>query len=225
MSWHFGIVSCLAVLAACSGPAPSRPSEEPARVASGIDSQPRLFATARVFGGSPVSTSPTPDDRLPAYGAEYEGKVDASLLTEERESALPVHPTSSEETDLSNYQAGGWSFSYDTASTRRALFHYYMNYDRFTSGVLIVTLDTAAALDARPADSLAIAGLGSRERFAEHCRFGGYRPDDRIIGVVRDSTPERWMPARLAWLIDGRSARLRAMRPDSVACKLDEDPD
>src|SRR5436305_11193055 len=85
---------------------------------------------------------------------------------------------------------------------------FLSDFSRFSSGVLVVTLDTTlvrnqseAPFDTKRADSIAVRDLGKTERFSTDCKFGAHSRDERINGVVPDTTPEQWMRPRLAWLL------------------------
>jgi hypothetical protein len=164
-------------------------------------------------------------------GLEYERAVQAALLPDVRD-ATPVRPPTSDETDLSNYQAAGWRIGVDPDDVGRIPVRFFANYSRGTSGVVTITLDTTLTgrrleppFDSNVGDSVAIAGLRRQERVAIECRFGAYDRDERIIGVLRNDTREQWMPARIAWLLDTARVRIRAIRPMGITCIRDENPD
>ena len=161
--------------------------------------------------------------------SSYRAALAASLLPDEAPAAR-VAPLPSDDTNLSNYQSSGWWLGWSNDQSTHSRFS--ADFDRFTSGVLIFKIDTLLArdqkeppFDGKLADSVAIRGLSATERFATGCRFGTRPADERITGVVPDSTRERWMQPRLAWLIDTVTARIRRIRPDSIACALEPDPD
>jgi hypothetical protein len=222
------LLAIVSLVSACEGR--SRPSE--ARPApAGVDSQPRLVAIAVSVEGGDSPSVPPPSGRPPARGAEYERAVRASFLPDAREGP-PVRPTASDDTDLSNYQGGGGRMFVDEEDIGRVPVRFFTNFDRFTSGVVIVTVDTTLdghrqrpPFDSRMADSIAVAGLRPRERVATTCRFGTYDRDERIIGVLRSDARQRWMPARIAWFLDTTAVRIRNIRPTSVTCIRDEGPD
>lgn len=141
-------------------------------------------------------------------------------------------PSPEDETDTSNYQAAYWHFGSTEDSPQRSLARFSAGFERYTSGALIVTLDTALDrfhlgppyLTSRT-DSIMVRGLGKTERFANDCRVGTQPRDARLLGVVRDSTPLLWTVPRLAWTIDSVAAKFRPIRTDSLLCSLRENPD
>jgi len=203
----------------------------PRRADSGAakDSSRQLTAIALVQENPQLPAAP-PTAISPADAEQYRRIILASVLSDLAVTDT-VRPTAADDTSLTNFQLGGWRLGgEDTFPTRNPV-RFFANFDRFTSGVLVVTLDTTLTrtrheppFDMRMADSIAIGGLGRRERFAIQCRFGTHDIDDQIVGLVRDTTSEQWQRARLAWLFDTATARIRAMRPDSVSCRL-QNPD
>lgn len=157
---------------------------------------------------------------------------EADSASTQSASTSPVTITASDETDVSNYQAAGWRLAGVADSAGDTVFRFFPGFRRFSSGVLIFTLDTTLTrdrtgppFDTHLADSIAIRGLGAFERFATDCRIGTTALDERIVGVVPDTVPERWMRPRVAWTIDTTVARIRELKPDSVLCKLRNNPD
>ena len=228
MAFRRLLLATLSLVSACDGR--SRSSEaRPAPAA--VDSQPQLVAVAvSVQGGDSPAVTP-PSGRPPPQGAEYERDVLASLLPDVREGPR-LRPTVSDDTDLSNYQGGGGRLFVDEESVGRIPVRFFSNFNRFTSGILIITVDTtldgrrlAPPFDSQTADSIAIGGLRRTERVATTCRFGAYDHDERIIGLLRSDARARWMPARAAWFLDTAAVRIRRLRPTSVTCIRDEGPD
>jgi len=195
------LVLLLSLLAAC------KPDVPPTNTSSGI--------------GADKQGSPSRDS---AYLTALAGNIPRDDKTE-----LPVTLAANDETDVSNYQSSGWSLGRENTSKPA---RFSADFVRFTSGVLILKLDTTLVrnrteppFDSKLVDSLAVRGLGKTERFATDCRFGTQPADERLTGLVPDSTPDRWMQARLAWLLDTASARIRRIRPDSISCMLSQEPD
>jgi hypothetical protein len=173
----------------------------------------------------------TSNPASPAEDSPYAFALAANILPDEK-AALQVRLAASDETDVSNYQASGWWLGPDMDGPNAKPPHYSADFVRFTSGVLLLKLDTTLVrnrteppFDTKVADSIAVRGLGRAERFATDCRFGAHPVDERLTGVVPDSVPDRWMKARLAWLFDTVSARIRRVRPDSISCMLSANPD
>lgn len=195
-----------------------------ADTAAATDSSRQLIAVATVHG--PPDPPPEPPPISAAEAAQYRQRILASVLPD-LGVVETVRPTADDTTSLTNYQAASWRLGdEDTFPTKNPV-RFFANFDRFTSGVLVLTLDTALTrtmreppFESRVADSISIRGLGRRERFAVQCQFGTHQIDDQIVGVVRDTISEQWQRARLAWLFDTSTARIRPMRPDSVSCRL-----
>ena len=165
----------------------------------------------------------------PADGSAYRAALAANILPDEKTEPR-VTLAASDETDASNYQSSGWWLGWDGSGAKSPRFS--ADFDRFTSGVLLLKLDTTVVrnrkeppFDTKLADSIAVRGLGRTERFATNCRFNAHSVDERLTGLVADTTPERWMRPRLAWLFDTVAARIRRIRPDSISCILAPNPD
>ena len=166
---------------------------------------------------------------MPSDDSACTAALDANILPNEKtEPRVTLAPT--DETDVSNYQSSGWWLGWDGSNAKSPRFS--ADFVRFTSGVLLLKLDTTLArnrteppFDTKLADSIAVRGLGKTERFATDCKFGTHSVDARLTGLVPDSMPERWMRPRLGWLFDTVSAKIRRIRPDSLSCILASDPD
>jgi hypothetical protein len=163
-------------------------------------------------------------------GAAYERALAASVLRQDASERVSLAP--GDEEDLSNYQAESWWMGVGDTSAPSRRWRFSAAFERYTSGVLTFRLDTlverrrrAPPFESVTADSVAVRGLGAIERFATRCRFGAYGTDERIAGVVRDSTPDRWMQPRIAFFIDTVASRIRRMRADLLACRLAPNPD
>jgi len=224
------LASALVILAACDGS--SRAGDESRSPAAPADAgpTPRLVATATVHGAEPLKAPPPLPPAPRAGGPEYERVLAARLLPDTREDP-PVHLSPTDETDLSRYQGAGWQIGPAAEQVAASQARFSARFDRFTSGVMTITLDTTLArhgltapVDAAPVDSIAIAGLGRRERVALTCRLAGFERDDRIIGLLSNETTERWMPVRRAWVLDTTQMRIRPIRTVGVSC-LREEPD
>lgn len=177
------------------------------------------------------STIPAEKPSTPAEDSTYNALLAVSILHGE-ETDPPVRLAPTDETDMSNYQAAGWWLGYNKDGSRPKSVRFSADYSRFTSGVLLLTLDTSlvrnqteAPFDTQRADSIGVRGLGKNERFSTDCKFGAHSVDERINGLVPDTTAEKWMRPRLAWLFDTAYARIRRIRPDSISCMLMPDPD
>ena len=160
----------------------------------------------------------------------YEAAVRASVLPDET-SAGAARLAPSDTIDTSNYQAAAWWMGRDDSSPRHR-WRFSAEFARYTSGVVVFKLDTLLVRDQqRPpfnsatADSIAVGGLRKPERLSTVCRVAGHRSDDRILGLMPDSTSGRWIPPRLAWFVDTVTSRFRRMKPDGLACRLDGEPD
>lgn len=180
----------------------------------------------------PVAAEPvdTAESGALAAGPSYEAELRASLLDGSARTAL-VTLAPGDTVDISNYQAAAWWLGRDDGSSRQR-WRFSAEFARYASGVLVLKLDTLLARDQQQppfhtalADSIAVRGLGVPERLSTYCRLTGYRPDDRMIGVMRDSTSGRWKRPRLAWFVDTAASRFRGIKPDRLACRLDEEPD
>jgi hypothetical protein len=160
----------------------------------------------------------------------YDAALAAAVLSDEANTGTITHAPS-DSTDTTNYQAEGWWLGRDDRSPRER-WRFSADFQRFTSGVLVLRLDTLLVrnrqqppfLSAR-ADSVAVRGLRKSERLATHCQVIGHRTDDRLLGLMPDSTSERWMTPRLAWFVDTVAARFRRMKPGVLTCRLAENPD
>lgn len=164
-----------------------------------------------------------------ASGADYD-----SALARLRLPITPAQPlklTVADTTDGNNYQAAAeWMRGNDTSSRGRNRFT--LGWERYASGVLIVRLDTLldrhrqqSPFETTLADSVAHVGLTRAEVVADECRLAGYEPDQRVVGVLPDDTVGVWMRPRVAWFVDTIAARVRRIRPDSLACWLIPDRD
>jgi hypothetical protein len=174
-------------------------------------------------------TAETPT--TPAEDSLYAAALTANILPDEK-TGSPVTLAPTDETDMSNYQSGGGWLGYSEPGTRPKAMRFLADFTRFTSGVLLLTLDTTLVrnqtdppFDSKLADSIAVRGLGKTERFSTDCKFGARSRDERLNGLVPDTTPNKWMRPRLAWMFDTVSARIRRIRPDSISCMLLPDPD
>lgn len=161
----------------------------------------------------------------PLADSAYEARLAANFLPDEK-SDRPVTLAPTDETDVSNYQSSDWSLGSEAKP------RFSADFNRFTSGVLFLKLDTTLVrnrteppFDTKLADSIAVRGLGKTERFATDCKYAQHSVDERLTGLVPDTTPEKWMHPRLAWIFDTVAARIRRMRPDSIACALQSNPD
>lgn len=177
------------------------------------------------------STSTGTKARAPVFDSGYNASLVSSVLPDEQ-ARVRVTLAANDETDMTNYQSSGWSLGWDNDVSDTKPPRFSADFVRFTSGVLILKLDTGlvrnrpeAPFDTKLADSIAVRGLGITERFATDCKFGIHVPDERLTGLVPDTTPERWMRPRLAWLFDTASARIRRIKPDSISCALSSNPD
>jgi len=177
-----------------------------------------------------VDSAVTTEPGAAATGPSYEADLVALVIPDGGASAA-VTLAPGDTTDITNYQAQGWWLGRDDTSPRQR-WRFAADFARFTSGVAVLRLDTLLVRDQQDppfhsalADSVAVGGLRTVERLATTCRVVGHRTDDRIIGLVRDSTPERWMTPRLAWFVDTTRSRFRRIRPDSLACWLAPNPD
>lgn len=159
----------------------------------------------------------------PPAGPAYDSAVRSFLLPATREPSATFAPN---DTDVSNYAAGsGWMRGNDTSGRGRNRFS--LGYERYTSGILILRLDTLLQRELRQSpfetaggDSIAIAGLARREGVADECRLLGFDIDEHIVGLLPSDTVDAWMRPRLAWFVDTAATRFRRMRPDSVVCWL-----
>lgn len=192
-------------------------------------------STQTVIGGWETASTHRASSVLPAKPAgpardgAYEAALAASTLPDEKTQPR-VTLAATDETDVSNYQSSGWWLGWDGSSPNPGRFS--ADFVRFTSGVLFLKLDTTLVrnrtdppFDTKLADSVAVRGLAKTERFATDCRFGAHPADERLTGLLPDSTPDKWMRARLAWMFDTVSARIRRMKPDSISCMLSQNPD
>jgi hypothetical protein len=198
------------------------------------DRSPPAASSTRTVVASWESVSVRRDSTLSAESpsitvddSTYNALLAANTLPEEK-TAATVRLAPNDTIDMSNFQSSGWWLGVGKDGSRR----FSADYERYTSGMLVLTLDTTlvrnqrdAPFDTKRADSIAASGLGRTERFSSECKFGAHSTDERITGLVRDSTPEIWTRPRLAWLFDTAYARIRRMRPDSIACMLMPDPD
>jgi hypothetical protein len=171
------------------------------------------------------SSSESVKTTAPLADSAYEAHLAANLLPDDR-SDRPVTLAATDETDVTNYQSSGWWLGSEAKP------RFSADFNRFTSGVLFLKLDTTLVrnrteppFDTKLADSIAVRGLGKTERFATECKYAQHSVDKRLTGLVPDTTPEEWMHPRLAWLFDTVVARIRRMRPDLVACALPSNPD
>jgi hypothetical protein len=133
---------------------------------------------------------------------------------------------------MTNFQSSGWWLGWTDDPPQPKARRFLADYSRFTSGVLVLALDTTlvrnqtqAPFDTKLADSIAVRGLAKTERFSTNCKFGVHSLDERLNGVVPDTTANTWMRPRLAWMFDTVFARIRRMKPDSIKCMLMPDPD
>ena len=215
----------LCLVAACS------PRTDSAAVKSDTVGTARRAVVGRaVVVSAVVDSEVTIEPGAAATGPSYEAHL-AALVLPDGGAAAAVNLAPSDSTDMTNYQAQGWWLGRDDTSPRRR-WRFSAGFERFTSGVVALRLDTLLVRDQQEppfntthADSVAVGGLHPVERLATTCRVVGHRPDDRIIGVVRDSTPERWTTPRLAWFVDTAQSRFRRVKPDSLACWLAPNPD
>jgi hypothetical protein len=175
---------------------------------------------------SPPERPPTPTE-----DSAYDALLARSILPEEK-AGLPLTLAPTDETDMSNFQSAGWWLVSNKDGSRPNSMRFLGDFSRFTSGLLVLTLDTTLVrnqtegpFDTKRADSIAVPGLGKTERFSTDCRFAAHPLDERINGLVPDTTANKWMRPRLVWFFDTTSARIRRIRPDSISCMLMPDPD
>jgi hypothetical protein len=171
----------------------------------------------------------TDTTQLVVSGAEYESLLVAELLPDDRRNAPPT--LAATDTSTINYQAEGWWMILGDRTPRQRS-RFSANYERYTSGLAILSLDTLIErekaqppFDTSPADKVATRGLRELERVASKCRFGQHETDERILGIVGDTTPDVWMRPRVAWFVDTMTSRFRSMRPDALTCRLAPNPD
>lgn len=224
MKLYWGII-VLAALAACKVDTPqtntSSSSSSTRAVIAGWKSTTTHHDSSI---GSDKTTAPADD-------SVYRAALVANILPDEKTEPR-VTLAASDETDVSNYQSSAWWLGWGKGGSDAKSPRFSADFDRFTSGVLLLTLDTTLLrnrteppFDTKLADSIAVQGLRRTERFATDCRFSTHPVDERLTGLVPDTTPERWMRPRLAWLFDTVSARIRRIRPDSISCMLLPNPD
>ena len=225
MTFHRLMIVLVLLSAACKVDAPRTntlsSSSSTLAVIAGWES------TATHRDSSIRSDKPTP----PAGDSAYRAALAANVLPDEKTEPR-VTLAASDETDVSNYQSSGWWLGWGSDGSVAKSPRFSADFVRFTSGVLLLKLDTTHVrnrteppFDTKLADSIAVRGLGTSERFATDCRFSAHSVDERLTGLVPDTTPEKWMRPRLAWLFDTVSARIRRIRPDSISCILSPDPD
>jgi hypothetical protein len=178
----------------------------------------------------PDSSNP-PAKSSPAEDGLYWSALKSLVLPDET-ITKPVMLASTDETDVTNAQGASMRLGRDAdADAGRPVFS--VDFTRFSSGVLIMTLERSPVGQAaenlpdiiKPSDSIAVAGLAPTERVASECRLGLRSRNELLMGVVPDSSRMHWMRPRLAWLVDTVSSRFRRIRPDSVSCLIWEDPD
>ena len=140
-------------------------------------------------------------------------------------------PPPADETDKSNYQAEYNHFGGGMDPIDHNVERFSVGYERFTSGALIVTLDTSLVRTEvgppyyfRLADSILVRGLAKTERFTIDCQAGGHW-DRRILGLLRDSIRHQLARPRLAWMIDTAAGKLRGIKTDSLSCAIRGDPE
>lgn len=167
----------------------------------------------------------------PTEDSAYNAFLSASIVPEEK-AGPPLTLATTDETDMSNYQSAGWWLGINKNGSRPNSMRFLADFSRFTSGLLVLILDTTlvrnqteAPFDTKRADSIAVPRLGKTERFSTDCKFGAHPLDERINGVVPDTTANKWMRPRLVWLFDTVSARIRRIKPDSISCMLMPDAD
>jgi hypothetical protein len=219
VKFHWVLLVFVPLSLACNGDAPRTDTSSSVSSTRAVIAGYESTSTRRDSSSRSVKTT------APAADSAYEARLAVNLLPDEK-SGQPVTLTATDETDMSNYQSSGWWLGSEAKP------RFYADFNRFTSGVLFLKLDTTLVRNrtqppfaTKLADSVAVRGLGKTERFATDCRFGAHSADERLTGLVADTTPERWMRPRLAWLFDTVSARIRRMRPDSISCALSSNPD
>jgi hypothetical protein len=165
-----------------------------------------------------------------ASGPVYEAMIVSRVLPDEpMTAAITLAPNDT--ADITNYQAEAWWLGRDDRSPRER-WRFSADFERYASGALVLKLDTLIVRDRQQppfhtakADSIAVRGLRPLERFATRCRVIAHRTDDRLLGLLSDSTSERWRTPRLAWFVDTMASRFRRVKPDSLACWLAGNPD
>jgi hypothetical protein len=171
---------------------------------------------------TPALRSRVPERPTAQQDSSYREELLSYSLPDAR-TTTPLILAPSDTIDLSNYQSEGWWLGASEPIEVRKLWRFLMDATRFSSGALILKLDTAAnrsdsSVDLHTVDSIAVRGLRPSERFASTCRFKSRQVDHRLVGVTPDSVPEKWMRPRLSWFIDTLSVRIRRIRPDSISC-------
>jgi hypothetical protein len=167
---------------------------------------------------------------LSAKGTTYEIALAQRVLPDEPPTIV-ISLTPSDTIDTANYQAAGWWLGYNDSSAR-GRWRFSADFERFASGVLVLRLDTLLFRDqlqppfsSARADSIAVGGLREKERLATRCSVVGYHTDDRILGLMPDSSSERWMTPRMAWLVDTVASRFRRISTDVLTCWRAPNPD
>jgi hypothetical protein len=215
---HWGVI-LLVIANSCRSNSPATKTEpspaEPQAVAVIVPW--RIKAT-------PALPSRVPERPTAQQDSSYREELLSYSLPDVR-TMTPLILAPSDTIDLSNYQSEGWWLGASEPIEVRKLWRFGMDAQRFSSGALIIKLDTTTKrsefpLESRTVDSIAVRGLRATERFASQCRFRLREIDQRLVGVTPDSAGEKWMRPRLAWFIDTLTARIRPMRPDSISCIL-----
>ena len=206
-------------------------SERDDAAGDGTDTM-RVSTRVSVQQAEPASMidSSTVEAGLPATGASYDAALTQIILPDDAPTA-GILLSAADSTDLSNYQSAAWWMG-DVNNAGAVWPRFALDFERFTSGVLILRLDTLLVRDQQQppydltqADSIAVGGLRKTERLAMRCRMNGYQGDHRIVGLMPDSSTERWFKPRMAWLVDTLQARFRRVRVDPLSCWLDPNPD
>jgi hypothetical protein len=148
-----------------------------------------------------------------------------STVTSERQPISTVH-LNADEDPLPH--SDGWIVGYDEGVPNSGS-RFEAGGDRYSSGFLVVRLDTALTrvYPAEPpherarADSLVISGLKVGETFARLCKVGSTISKGQTAGLMRDTVTEQWLKPRLAWFFDTVAVRIRAIPTDSILCMLE----
>ena len=115
-----------------------------------------------------------------------------------------------------------WSFG--QSSDTRTVSRYAGGSTIFSNGKLVLTLDTAtlrtgnALLSGARADSTIVTGVRLNELLASFCRVAGQDQHGQLVGLIQPASQEQWTRARLTWVFDTSTARIRGVPPDSTIC-------
>jgi hypothetical protein len=91
---------------------------------------------------------------------------------------------------------------------------------------MVLSLDTAIArtgnamLAGALADSAVVTGVATQERLGSFCRVRGQDQHGEVVGLIQTVSQEQWTPARVAWIFDTSTSRIRQLPPDSIVCAV-----